>query len=209
METSRAQELKRLSSSRSIDHMSLDMVDHVPSNIPESSFPARLCIFEDNEAVFRMIMKKVAVPNQFETRTHCVDMVFERINFGHLYIHSMRTKEHLADTWTKGAFTTSQWKSLMRLFDIHPPSNLNVDRHFLDSSCSAVSPQTSHATSDVYHRRRDVDKRSWKEKLGDSSHGVRSAWGKNNLGPAGVANEYVHGNAMLSSEQRGAKSYTC
>ena len=35
--------------------MPLDMVGRVPINVPESSFPARLYIFEDNEAVIRMI----------------------------------------------------------------------------------------------------------------------------------------------------------
>ena len=41
----------------SIDHVSFDMVDHVPSDIPESSFPGRLDIFLDNEAVTHMIIK--------------------------------------------------------------------------------------------------------------------------------------------------------
>ena len=33
------------------------------------------------------------------------------------------------------------------LFDIHRPPNLNVDRKFSESSCSALSPQPPHATS--------------------------------------------------------------
>ena len=36
---------KRHSQSQSIDHMSLDLFDHVPSNMPESSFCGRLYIF--------------------------------------------------------------------------------------------------------------------------------------------------------------------
>ena len=47
----------------STDQFAFDMLDHVPSNIPESSFPARLQIFEDNEAVIRMIIRRGAVPN--------------------------------------------------------------------------------------------------------------------------------------------------
>ena len=37
---------KRHSLSPSIDHLSLDVVDHVPGKVPESSFPVRLYIFE-------------------------------------------------------------------------------------------------------------------------------------------------------------------
>ena len=33
------------------DNFSFDMVDHVPSNIPESSLPARQDILKDREAV--------------------------------------------------------------------------------------------------------------------------------------------------------------
>ena len=47
---------KRHSMSHSIDHMSFDMVDHVPSNISGSSFPGKLDIFLDNEAVTHMII---------------------------------------------------------------------------------------------------------------------------------------------------------
>ena len=40
---------KRHALARSVDHLSIVTVDHVPSNIPQSSFPARSFIFEDNE----------------------------------------------------------------------------------------------------------------------------------------------------------------
>ena len=48
---------KRHSLSHSIDHMSVDEVDHVPSSIPGNSFPVMFYNFEDNEAVIRMIME--------------------------------------------------------------------------------------------------------------------------------------------------------
>ena len=35
-------------------------------------------------------------------------------------IRTVRITEHVADMLTKGAFATFQWKSLRRLFDIHP-----------------------------------------------------------------------------------------
>ena len=105
---------KRHSLSPSIDHLSLDVVDHVPGKVPESSFPVRLYIFEVLRERFN---------------------VDSSISFRHV-----RISEQLADMLTKGAFTTSQWKSLMRLFDIHQPSNLNVDSSFSVLSCSAVIP---------------------------------------------------------------------
>ena len=63
---------KRRSLSHSMDHMSLVMVHHVPSNIPQSALPARLFIFEDNEAVTREVIKCRSrnwrhVPRTFET----------------------------------------------------------------------------------------------------------------------------------------------
>ena len=97
-------------------------------------------------------------------------------------IRHVRTREQLADILTKGAFATVQWKSVLRLFDIHPPSHLNVDRSFSASSGSAVSPQTTHAIPDVHKTQCDFEKGSWKQKLQNSSAGVEncSAWGNPN-----------------------------
>ena len=58
--------------SHSTDHMSLDVVDHVPSTIPESSFPA---IFLVNEAVIiRMIIQGRSPNLRHVSRTHRVDL---------------------------------------------------------------------------------------------------------------------------------------
>ena len=46
-----APKCKRPSLPHSIDHMSHDMVDHVPSSVPENSFLAKWFFCEDNEAV--------------------------------------------------------------------------------------------------------------------------------------------------------------
>ena len=64
---------KHRSLSHSYEHMSPDMVDHVRSNNPESSFPGRLYIFEDNEAVIRMILKGRSPFLRHVPRTHRVD----------------------------------------------------------------------------------------------------------------------------------------
>ena len=54
--------------------MSSDMVDHVPSNIPESSLPDRLYIFEDNNAVIRMITEGRSPDLSHVSRSHRVDL---------------------------------------------------------------------------------------------------------------------------------------
>ena len=57
-----------------------DTFDHVPSEIPESSFPASFCFskYEDNEAVIRMIIKG----HSPDWRTQLVDLdgLFARVN---------------------------------------------------------------------------------------------------------------------------------
>ena len=76
--------------------------------------------------------------------------------------------------------TTIQWKSLMRLLDILPPSDSNVDRSFSETYCSAAS-QKQKTSRDVERlqlsarRRKKVGR--GKGKLEDSvSYGIRSAW---------------------------------
>ena len=58
------------------------------------------------------------------SRTHFVDRkrLFVRIKLdSSIPIRHVRTAEQLADILTDGALTAIQWKSLMRLFDIHLP----------------------------------------------------------------------------------------
>ena len=45
---------RRHSLSHFTDHVSFDSIGHVPSNVPQSSLPARHYIFEDSEAVIRI-----------------------------------------------------------------------------------------------------------------------------------------------------------
>ena len=113
--------------------------DHVPSIIRESSFPAEVHIFEDNEAVIRMNRK--ITQSQFETLTTnspCSSgWIFERIKLDScIFFQYVRTTEQLADIFTK----SDRFHS-MEVFDafIHPPSGLNVDRSLSESSCSPMS----------------------------------------------------------------------
>ena len=97
------------------------MLDHVPSNLPDSS-RAILHVSDDREAVFRMIIEGRRLDWRHVSLTHRVDLdrLLGRIQLDNwMFIRSVRTHEPLVDLLTKCLFTTIQWKSLMRLFDIH------------------------------------------------------------------------------------------
>ena len=60
----------------------LNNIDCVPSNVQSSHREALLCVFEDNEAVIKMIMKGRSPTMRHASRTHRValDLLFDRIN---------------------------------------------------------------------------------------------------------------------------------
>ena len=107
--------------------------------------------------------------------------VLDRVNLdSSVSIRYVCTTEQRADILTKGAFTTIQSTSLMRLFDTHPPFNLNFDRNFSESSYSTSRCRTPTAFSVTS----EVDRGKM---TADSSNGVRFACRKpqrnNNLVP--------------------------
>ena len=61
----------------------LDNVDFIPSNVNSSRKEVLLYIFEDNEAVIKMIIKGRSPTMRHVSRTHRValDWLFDRINF--------------------------------------------------------------------------------------------------------------------------------
>ena len=71
---------KRKQSQRVINH--LDNVDLIPSNVNSSRQEALLYVFEDNEAVIKMIIKGRSPTMRHVTRTNRValDWLFDRIN---------------------------------------------------------------------------------------------------------------------------------
>ena len=73
---------ERQSLAHAIDHWSSDTVDHVLANFPESSFHARLIIFEDNETVFLKIIQGRSPKLRHVSRTHRADLdwLFARFN---------------------------------------------------------------------------------------------------------------------------------
>ena len=89
----------------------LDKVDLVPSNVNSSCQEALLYVFEDNEAVIKMIIKGRSPTMRHVSRTHRValDWLFDRINLDpKIQIKYIDTKNQLADMLTKGNFTRDE-----------------------------------------------------------------------------------------------------
>ena len=96
-------------------------IDSVPSNVQSASREALLYVFEDNEAVIKMIMKGRSPTMRHVSRTHRValDWLFDRINLDpKIQIKYIDTKNQLADILTKGNFTREEWNHLLTLFNI-------------------------------------------------------------------------------------------
>ena len=82
---------------------------------------ALLYVFEDNEAVIKMIMKGRSPTMRHVSRTHRValDWMFDRINLDpKIQIKYIDTKSQLADILTKWNFTRDEWNHLLTLFKI-------------------------------------------------------------------------------------------
>ena len=106
----------------------LQNIDSVPSNVQSSRQEALLYVFEDNEAVIKMIIEGRSPTMRHVSRTHRValDWLFDRFNLDpkSKYID---TKNQLADILTKGSFTRDEWNHLLCLFNIS---------HFSSTVCS-------------------------------------------------------------------------
>ena len=101
--------------------MNLSNVDHVPSNAHLSEKESQLYIFEDNEAVIKMIIKGRSPTMRHVSRTHRValDWLCDRINLDpKVQIKYVDTKNQLADILTKGSFTRDEWHNMLHLFNI-------------------------------------------------------------------------------------------
>ena len=130
---------KRKQSQRVIND--LDNVDFIPSNVQSSHQEALLCVFEDNEAVIKMIIKGRSPTMRHVSRTHRValDWLFDRINLDpKIQIKYIDTKNQLADILTKGNFTRDEWNHLLCLFNIS---------HFSSTDCSEVMSKRTQKDS--------------------------------------------------------------
>ena len=108
----------------------LNNIDCVPSHVQFSHQEALLYVFEDNEAVIKMIIKGRSPTMRHVSRTHRValDWLFDRINLdSKIQIKYIDTKNQLADILTKGNPTRDEWNHLVCLFNIS---------HFSSTVCS-------------------------------------------------------------------------
>ena len=125
-------------------HSKIDVVkdiDLVPSNVQSSNQDALLYVFEDNEAVIKMIMKGRSPTMRHVSRTHRVafDWLFDRINLDpKIQIKYIDTKNQLADILTKGSFTRDEWNHLLTLFNIS---------HFSSTACIAAMAKRAQQDS--------------------------------------------------------------
>ena len=119
----------------------LKNIDCVPSNVQSSRQEALLYVFEDNEAVIKMIIKGRSPTMRHVSRTHRValDWLFDRINLDpKTQIKYVDTKNELADILTKGHFTRDEWNHLLCLFNIS---------HFSSTVCSDAMAKRSQQDS--------------------------------------------------------------
>ena len=108
----------------------LNNIDCVHSNVQSSHQEALLYVFEDNEAVIKMIINGRSPTMRHVSRTHRVafDWLFDRVKLDpKIQIKYIDTKNQLADILTKGKFTCDEWNHLLNLFNIS---------HFSSTVCS-------------------------------------------------------------------------
>ena len=88
--------------------------------ISSSRQQALLYVFEDNEAVIKMIIKGRSPTMRHVPRTHRValDWLFHRIS--KIQIKYIDTENQLTDILTKGNFTRDEWNHLLCLFQRYP-----------------------------------------------------------------------------------------
>ena len=96
-------------------------IDHIPSNAKNSDSSAMLYVFEDIEAVIKMIVKGRSPTLKHVSRTHRValDWLFDRINLhSKIQIRYIDTKHQLVDMLTEGKFTHDEWNHLLHVLNV-------------------------------------------------------------------------------------------
>ena len=105
------------------DNFDLNNIDCVPSNAKFFRCGAMPYIFDDNEAVIKMIIKGRSPTMRHVSRNHRVplDWLFDRMNMDpSIQIKYVDTKHQLADILTKRNFTRDEWNNLLYLFKNQP-----------------------------------------------------------------------------------------
>ena len=103
-----------------IQHNDLELCN-VSTNVTSSHFGATLYMFEDNEAVIKMIIEGRSPTMRHLSRTHRVslDWLFDRINLDlKIQIKFVDAFYQLVDILTEGNFTCDEWNNLLHRFSI-------------------------------------------------------------------------------------------
>ena len=119
----------------------MENIDSVPSNVQSARQEALLYVFEDNEAVIKMIIKGRSPTMRHVSRTHRValDWLFDRINLdSKIQIKYIDTKKPTRRHPTKGNFTRDDWNHLLCLFN---------NSHFSSTVCSDTMAKRSQQES--------------------------------------------------------------
>ena len=107
-------------------------------------------IFEDNEAVIKMIIEGQSPTMRHVSRTHRValDWFFDRINLDtKIQIKYVDTKNQLAYMFTKGNFTRDEWDHLLRLLSIIIFSMLYCSHSLSHTTQSVMFKRAQESTS--------------------------------------------------------------
>ena len=114
-------------------------IDCVHPNVQSSHQEALLYVFEDNEAVIKMIIMGRSPTMRHVSRTHRVglDWLFDRINLDPTWTPKSKSNT-LADILTEGNFTRDEWIHLLCLFNIS---------HFSSTVCSDTMAKLSQQDS--------------------------------------------------------------
>ena len=116
-------------------------INSVPSNVQSARQEALLYVFEDNEAMIKMIIKGRSPTMRHVSKTHRValDWLPDRINLDpKIQNKYIDTKNQLADILTKGNFTRDEWNHLLTLFNIS---------HFNSTACTAAMAKRAQQES--------------------------------------------------------------
>ena len=98
----------------------MEDIDSVPPNVQSALQEALLYVFENNEAVIKMIIKGRSPTMTHVSRTHRValDWLSDRINLDpKIQIKYVDTKNQVADILSKGNFTRDEWIHLFSLLN--------------------------------------------------------------------------------------------
>ena len=124
----------------------LSNVDQVPSNAHLSEKESQLYIFEDNEAVIKMIIKgrSPTMKHVSSTSPRCSGVFLsDRINLDpKVQTKYVESKNQLADILTKGNFTRDEWNNLLPFFDIIKDTTVSCS-HFSNSHSSLSTGKQS------------------------------------------------------------------